>query len=301
MGCAGSEEKKEGEPVVVEEGAAPAGKGPLIMTVTNKWNEGKTKEDVVAALSALQAKAMTVEGVRAFQYSVNEETKTNMVTEVYDDAGVIQKFFAAVGEVELPALIAAITTTETLAAGPKAQVDAAAEALKGAGFTATLFYTDECGECVKMPEKTGKPFPLIMTVQNTWNEGQTKADVVKALKNMGKKAMTVEGVYAFQYGINEEKKLNQVTEIYESAEVIGKFFAAVGETTLPPLVKAITTTKTLASGSKADTDAAAGGLAQFSPTLFVMDDVGAACQGFGGAAEAAPAEAEAAPEEPAAE
>ena len=156
----------------------------------------------------MQAKAMTVEGVRAFQYSVNEETKTNMVTEVYDDAGVIGKFFAAVGEVELPALIAAITTTETLCAGPKAQVDAASGALKD--FSPTLFYTDECGECVKMPEKTGKPFPLIMTVQNTWNEGQTKADVVKALKDMGEKAMTVEGVYAFQYAINEEKKLNQV-------------------------------------------------------------------------------------------
>merc|ERR1719387_1719605 len=102
---------------------------------------------------------MTVPGVRCFQYAIDEATKTNQVTEVYDDAGVIQKFFAAVGEKELPALIAAITTTSTICAGPKEQVDAASGALKD--FSPTLFYTDECGDCAKMPtEPTGKPFPL---------------------------------------------------------------------------------------------------------------------------------------------
>merc|ERR1712227_36537 len=277
MGCGGSEEKKNKEVVVTEEKAEEkkASGGPLIITVQNTWNEGKEKEEVVAALKAMGQKAMTIEGVRCFQYSVDEENKTNQVTEVYDDAGVIQKFFAAVGEVELPALIAAITTTSTICAGPKEQVDLAAPALEQ--FSPQLFYTDECGDCVKMPEKTGKAFPLIMTVQNTWNEGQTKEQVVKALKDMGEKAMTVDGVHAFQYAINEEKKLNQVTEIYEDAEVIGKFFAAVGEVELPQLTAAITTSSTIAAGDKASTDAAAGGLEQFSPKLFIMDDVGAAC------------------------
>jgi len=249
------------------------------MTVQNKWNEGKTKEEVTAALKAMGDKAMTVEGVRCFQYAINEETKMNQVTEVYDDAGVIQKFFAAVGEKELPALIACITTTSTICSGPKSQVDAASGALKD--FSPTLFYTDECGDCVKMPDKTGKPFPLIMTVQNTWNEGKTKAEVVKALKDMGEKAMTVDGVRAFQYGINEEKKLNQVTEIYDDAGVIQKFFGAVGETTLPPLIAAITTTSTIVCGAKADTDAAGPALAQFNPQMHNVDDVGAQCQGYG--------------------
>merc|ERR1711907_203065 len=68
--------------------------------------------------------------------------------------------------------------------------------------------------------------PLFITVQNKWNDGQTKEQVVKALKDMGEKAMTVDGVYAFQYAINEETKTNQVTEIYRDAGCIQAFFAA---------------------------------------------------------------------------
>ena len=91
-----------------------------------------------------------------------------------------------------------------------------------------------------------------------------------------------------------------MTEIYDDAGVIGKFFAAVGETTLPPLIAAITTTSTIACGDKANTDAAAPALAQFSPQIFVTDNVGAACQGYSGAATAPAADAPAA-EAPAAD
>jgi quinol monooxygenase YgiN len=256
---------------------------PLILTVTNKWNDGKTKEDVAAALSAMQAKAMTVEGVFAFQYSMNEEKKENIVTEVYADASVVPKFFAAVGEVELPALVGAITTTSTLVAGPKAQCDGVAEAL--GNFNPEFFYTDDVGGAVAMPEgPTGADMPIIMTVQNTWNEGQTKEQVVAALKQMQEKAITVDGVYAFQYAVNEEKKLNQVTEIYKDGGAIGAFFGAVGEVELPALVGAITTTSTIATGPQAQCEGVAGALEKFGPQFFYSDAVGAACKGFEGKA-----------------
>merc|ERR1711907_765820 len=221
MGC-GSGKDTQTETTCTSSGPSS---NPLFITVQNKWNDGQTKEQVVKALKDMGEKAMTVDGVRAFQYGINEEKKMNIVTEIYDDASVIGKFFQAVGETTLPPLIKAITTTSTIVMGPKDQVDLAAPALKD--FSPQLYYTDLCGTCCHLPEKSAGAFPLVMTVQNKWNDGQTKEQVVKALKDMGEKAMTVDGVRAFQYAINEETKTNQVTEIYDDASVIGKFFQAV--------------------------------------------------------------------------
>jgi quinol monooxygenase YgiN len=212
MGCSGSKKGETKEEV--EEGVI----APLIITVQNKWRDGETKESVSAALKHVGETAMKVEGVIAFQYAINEETKINQVTEIYTDAGVIGKFFEAIGD---PAeAFKTIETTNTICCGPKAQVDMAAEAMKGAGFTATLFYTDAVGAACKPP--TGPPFdgmPLIMTVQNTWNEGETLETVTAALKAVQEKALTVDGVLAFQYAINEDTKTNQVTEVYTDAAV----------------------------------------------------------------------------------
>merc|ERR1719487_280474 len=101
MGCGGSDEKKE-ESVAVgglaDPGEVEGSISPLIMTVTNTWNEGETLETVSAALKAVQEKAMTVDGVLCFQYAINEEKKENQVTEIYKDASVIGKFFEAVGD-----------------------------------------------------------------------------------------------------------------------------------------------------------------------------------------------------------
>jgi len=253
---------------------------PLIMTVQNTWNEGETKESVAAALKHVGETAMKVDGVIAFQYAINEETKTNQVTEIYTDAGVIGKFFEALGD---PAeAFKAITTTSTICCGPKGQVDGAAGAL--AQFNPTLFFTDAVGAAVKPP--TGPPFdgmPLIMTVQNTWNEGETLESVTACLKAVQEKAMTVDGVLSFQYAINEETKTNQVTEVYTDAGVIGKFFEALGDPA--EAFKAITTTSTICCGPKAQVDGAAGALAQFNPTLFYTDSIGACCQGFCGQAD----------------
>ena len=71
--------------------------------------------------------------------------------------------------------------------------------------------------------------PLIMTVTNEWAEGETLESVSAALKAVQAKALATDGIYCFQYGINEEKKVNQVTEIYKDASVIPAFFAAIGD------------------------------------------------------------------------
>merc|ERR1711871_1757687 len=199
---------------------------PLIMTVQNKWRDGETLETVSACLRNVQAKAMTIDGIYSFQYAINEETKTNQVTEVYKDASCIGPFFAALGD---PAeAFKAIETTSTICCGPKEQVDAAAEAL--AAFSPTLFYMDGVGAAVKTEwGSTGAAMPLIMTVQNKWRDGETMESVSACLKNVQDKATSIDGILSFQYAINEETKLNQVTEVYKDASVIGPFFAALGD------------------------------------------------------------------------
>eukprot|EP00947_MAST-08B_sp_MAST-8B-sp1_P001860 g1860.t1 len=250
---------------------------PLIMTVTNEWAEGVSKEDVIACLKAVQEKAMTVDGVFAFQYSINEEKKENVVTEIYKDASVIGTFFAAIGD---PAeAFKAIKTTKTICCGPKAQVEAAAGALKD--FSPTLYYMDDVGGAVNPPtEDTGAATPLIMSVTNEWAEGASKEDVVAGLKAVQEKAMGVDGIYAFQYAINEEKKENHVTEVYKDASVIGTFFAAIGDPA--EAFKTIKTTNTIACGNKEAIEAAGGALKDFSPTLYLNDELGSAAKGFGG-------------------
>ena len=159
------------------------------------------------------------------------------------------------------------------------KLDQAAPAL--AAFNPDLYYTDEVGDHVKMPDAGSKVpgTPLIMTVTNKWNDGFDKAQVAAALKAVGEKAMSVDGVYAFQYGINEEKKENVVTEVYADASVIGKFFAVIGDPA--EAFKAITTTDTIACGPKEQVDMAGGALKDFSPTLYFTDDLSNTVQGFG--------------------
>merc|ERR1712159_7563 len=248
---------------------------PLIMTVQNTWNDGETLETVSAGLKAVQEKAMTVDGIYSFQYAINEETKTNQVTEIYRDAGCIGAFFGALGDPK--EAFKTITTTSTICAGPKEQVDAAASAL--AAFNPTLFYMDEVGPAVKTDwSSTGQDMPLIMTVQNKWNDGETLESVSAGLKAVQEKAIGVDGVMSFQYAINPDTKINQVTEVYADASVIGKFFGALGDPA--EAFKTITTTSTICAGPKAQVDAAGGALAQFNPTLFYMDSVGGAAKGF---------------------
>jgi len=245
---------------------------PLILSVTNTWNEGETMETVSAALKAVQEKAIAVEGVISFQYSINEETKTNVVTEIYVDASVIGKFFAAIGD---PAVaFKPITTTETICCGPKAQVDAAAGAL--GQFNPQLYYMDACGAACNAPAAGATPkMPLILTVQNRWAEGATLEDVKKCFEFVQKTALGVDGVHCFQYAINEETKTNQVTEVYTDGSVVGAFFGAIGDAAT--VFKSIETTRTRVTGPKADVDGACAAIPQFKPEPYYADAVGPAC------------------------
>lgn len=274
MGCGGSEEKKE-QAVTVEDGGKTT-MAPLIITVTNTWNEGVTKEQVVEQLNKVQEVAMSTPGILCFQYAMDEEKRTNHVTEVHAEASDIGPFFEKLGD---PAeAFSSITTTETIACGPQAQLDAAAGAF--AAFTPAMFVTDGVGGAVSMPTAaSGADQPLIMTVQNKWREGETLESVTACLKAVQEKALTIDGIYCFQYAIDAEKKLNQVTEIYKDASVIGPFFEALGDPA--EAFKAIETTSTICAGPKEQVEAASGALSAFSPQIYYSDPFGAACKGFG--------------------
>merc|ERR1712216_602399 len=227
MGCSGSDTAAKEDPVKTkEDGAAekkPADKKPaggpiepLIMTVTNVWNEGKTLEEVAAALKKTQEVAMTVDGVLCFQYAIDEANRKNQVTEIYRDASVIGGFFAAMGDPAKDptcplAKLGAVTNNppgSVTACGPKAQVEAAAGALEQ--FKPALLFSDAAGPGVGAATKAPIE-PLIMTVTNVWNEGKTLEEVAAALKKTQEVAMPVDGVLCFQYAIDEANRKNQVT------------------------------------------------------------------------------------------
>merc|ERR1711918_110450 len=125
----------------------PEGTGehaPIILSIKNKWKEGKTKDDVVGVLKATQEAAMGCDGVLAFQYGVNEETKTNTLTEAYRDAAAVAAFQAA-GADGVKTLLDTIETTSLRLYGPKDQVDPMAEGLKEGFPMLEVFYTDDVG------------------------------------------------------------------------------------------------------------------------------------------------------------
>ena len=112
---------------------------PVILTIENKWNAGKTQREVTAALKKMSAACMAVDGVYAFQYAVDEAKKVNSLTEVYKDVAAIGAMLAATASVQSE-LFGVITTTRTICSGPKAQVDAVYETLAKLGTE--FFYTD---------------------------------------------------------------------------------------------------------------------------------------------------------------
>ena len=268
MGCGGSTQPTEPSSEV---GSGPT---PLTITVMNKWNEGKTKEEVAAVLKQAQTIATGVDGVIAFQYAMNDEKKENTVTEIYRDAAAFQGFFAAAAPA-LPALFEVITTTEVVAQGPKAVLDSLSDAL--AKFSPKVYYTDAVGCAHKPAEaKCSAQAPITLTIANTWNEGKSKDEVAGVLKAAGAAALAADpGVYVFQYAINEEAKENTLTEVYKDGAAVGAFLKAA-EPLLPTLFGAITTTKVIASGPKELLDAAGGALAKFNPTVYYTDAVGSA-------------------------
>jgi len=280
MGCGGSEEKQGEAKVEVvedqpEESAAKA--SPLFLSISNKWKEGKEKEEVVGVLKATQAAAMGCPGVLGFQYGVNEETKTNVLTECYADAAAVAAFTKASAE-GVKTLLDTIETTSLRFYGPKDQVDAVKDGLSSfAGFE--YFYTDAVGPAFD-PEGTGDHAPLILSISNKWKEGKTKDEVVGVLKATQEAAMATPGVFAFQYGVNEETKTNTLTEIYKDAAAMGAFSAA-GAEGVKTLLDTIETTSLRLYGPKDQVDAVKDGLSAFAGfEYFYTDDVGSAMMKF---------------------
>merc|ERR1711934_405600 len=267
MGCGSSD-----EPASVPR-ADPT---PITLTIVNTWNEGKSKEDVAAVLKQAQGLAMGVNGVTMFQYAMNEEKRENVLTEIYENPEAVGAFFEAAAPA-LPALFEAITTTEVVASGPKAAIEALAANTAIAKFNPTCYFTDAVGSQARKPASAVSAAPgITLTITNTWNEGQTKDKVAGTLKAAGDAALAADpGVYVFQYAMNDDKKENTLTECYKDGAAVGAFLKAA-EPLLPTLFEAITTTRVMASGPKAELDAAGGALSKFNPTIYYTDDVGSA-------------------------
>jgi hypothetical protein len=252
--------------------------GPITLTITNTWNEGKSKEDVAAVLKQAQELAMGVEGVTMFQYAMNEEKKENTLTEIYETPAAVGGFFEAAAPA-LPALFEAITTTEVIINGPQCSVDALAENPALQKFNPVCYYNDAIGTQHKPAAAANMAeAPITLTITNKWNDGKSKAEVAAVLKAAGAAALAADdGVYAFQYAMNEAKKENTLTEIYKDGAAVGAFLKAA-EPLLPTLFGVIETTKVIASGPKAAMEAAAPALEKFNPVCYFTDDVGAACK-----------------------
>jgi len=276
MGCGPASEQQENKSAAAapENSSGVCAEAPITLTITNTWNEGKTKEEVAAVLKQAAEIATSLEGTIAFQYAMNDDKRENTLTEIYRDGAAVGAFLKA-AEPALPALFGVITTTEVIASGPKAVLDAAGGAL--AKFNPTIYYTDAVGCAYKQPAaKVSAEAPITLTITNTWNEGKSKAEVAEVLKAASSAALAADpGVYGFQYAMNDDKKENTLTEIYKDGAAVGAFLKAA-EPLLPTLFGVITTTKVVASGPKAVLDAAGGALAKFNPTIYYTDAVGSA-------------------------
>ena len=91
------------------------------------------------------------------------------------------------------------------------------------------------------------PAPITLTIENRWNEGKTRREVTAVLKKMSDACMMIDGVYAFQYSVDEARKVNALTEVYRDAAAIGAMMAGTASIQ-PELFGAITTTRVVCSG-----------------------------------------------------
>lgn len=281
MGCGGSEEKKEEAKVTVAAESSETTEtvwAPVILSIQNKWKEGKTKEDVVAIFKKVSEAAMGVPGVISFQYAIDEEAKTSCLTEIYKDAAVIGAFQEA-GKETVGELLETIETTSLKVSGPKAQLDMVAPGL--AAFSPELYYTDAFSKGGTAPGDYDKPevklaaAPLIHSITNKWQEGKTKEDVVKMFNTMMEFALSQDGIYCFQYGIDEEKRISCLTEIFKDAATLGAFQAA-GSANVGELLATIETTSVAISGPKEQVDGYKEGMAPFNPSIFDSAELGPA-------------------------
>ncbi len=110
-----------------------------IMTAVESVKEGKTLADVRAAWEHVAAMAAETEGMQSFQSSWNEESKTCLVTEVFDGPA---NYLAFLGKVDM-ALVSQAIQFESLT------LQCASDQVAGFGdvianFGIKVYLTDGC-------------------------------------------------------------------------------------------------------------------------------------------------------------
>lgn len=254
---------------------------PIVLTIENKWIDGKTKDEVAAVLKEMSECCMKIDGIMAFQYAIDEENKVNFLTEVYKDAAALGAMMKGTGEMR-PKLFEAVKTTKVVCSGPEAAIAPLKETLAKMGTV--FYYTDAVGTGFKCPAKgTGAGAPLIMTIENKFNDGKEKADVAPVLTKMTEGCMQVDGIHMFQYAMNDETKTNFLTEVYTGAAGVGAMMAAgKANGNIPALFGAITTTKVSVCGPEATIAPLKETLANMGAKFYYTDAVCPAFEGFGG-------------------
>lgn len=144
---------------------------------------------MAAVLKEMSECCMKIDGIMAFQYAIDEENKVNFLTEVYKDAAALGAMMKGTGEMR-PKLFEAVKTTKVVCSGPEAAIAPLKETLAKMGTV--FYYTDAVGTGFKCPAKgTGAGAPLIMTIENKFNDGKEKADVAPVLTKMTEGCMQV--------------------------------------------------------------------------------------------------------------
>lgn len=270
-GCAGSDEKKN--VVVVDDTALP--EAPIILNIENKWQDGKTLEEVSGVLKEVQALAMTIDGVLAFQYAMDVEKQENALIEVYRDGAALAAFSGKMADGLQAKLLGIITTTKLNLSGPRATIEPMLGQL--APFNPHAFYTDDVSPAFK-PADAGvcKEAPIIISIENKWQEGKTKEEVAAVLKEVQAVAMSSGGTHGFQYAMDDETKQNCLVELYRDPAALQAFSAKMADGLQAKLLSIIETTSLNLSGPKAIVEPMLEQMAPFNPHGFFTDEVGGA-------------------------
>ena len=120
--------------------APPAEPGSkIVLTVFESLHEGKTLDDAKAAWAHVAEASAKTPGMRRFQSSWHEESKTAYVTEVFDNAECYQAFF---GNLDVPMVTSIIKFDQVTLQCASHQVAAFGDMIGNLG--AKVYLTDGC-------------------------------------------------------------------------------------------------------------------------------------------------------------
>lgn len=119
--------------------AAEGSDAKIIITVYESFHEGKTLDDAKAAWAHVAAASAKTPGMRRFQSSWHEESKTAFVTEVFDSADSYKAFFA---NLDVPFVLSTIKFDQATLQCASHQVAEFGDLVEKLG--ATIYLTDGC-------------------------------------------------------------------------------------------------------------------------------------------------------------